>query len=150
MGYLLTFLEGIITFISPCMLPMLPIYLSYFGGHEEKKSKALHNSIGFVLGFTIVFVSLGAFAGIIGRLLLLYNSIVNLIAGIIIIIFGFCFMGLIRLPAFVNIGKSDQLKAPSGFFSSLLFGIVFSVTWTPCIGTFLGSALMLAAAAAKV
>jgi cytochrome c-type biogenesis protein len=130
------------------MLPMLPIYISYFGGREGKKAEALRNSIGFVTGFTIVFVCLGAFAGSVGRLLLQYNSIVNLIAGIIIIIFGLGFMGLVRLPAFVRIGKANNSKAPTGFFSSLLFGIVFSVTWTPCIGTFLGSALMLAASSA--
>jgi cytochrome c-type biogenesis protein len=150
MAYLLTFLEGIITFISPCLLPMLPVYISYFAGgqNEDKKSGALVNAIAFVLGFSIVFISMGAFAGTLGRLLVEYATIVNLVAGVIVVLFGFSFLGWIRLP-FLNLGNaSSKVRAPAGFFSTLLFGIVFSVSWTPCIGTFLGSALMLAASSA--
>ncbi|MEI6101437.1 MAG: cytochrome c biogenesis protein CcdA [Eubacteriales bacterium] len=149
MAYLLTFLEGIITFISPCLLPMLPIYISYFAGGEaeNKKPGALVGAIGFVLGFTIVFISLGAFAGTLGKALIEYSRIVNLIAGIIVMLFGFSFLGFIRLP-FLGMGAS-KVKAPVGFFSAIVFGIVFSISWTPCIGTFLGSALMLAASSGQ-
>jgi Cytochrome c biogenesis protein len=150
MAYLLTFLEGIITFISPCLLPMLPIYVSYFaaGQDEAKKSGALLNAAGFVLGFSIVFISLGAFAGTLGRLLVEHSSVVNLVGGIIVMLFGFSYLGWIRLP-FFNTGASAKLKKPVGFLSTLLFGIIFSVSWTPCIGPLLGSALMLAAGSAQ-
>lgn len=151
MAYLLTFLEGIITFISPCLLPMLPVYISYFAGGQDdsKKANALLNAAGFVLGFSIVFISLGAFAGTFGRLLVEQASIVNLVAGIIVMLFGFSYLGWIRLP-FLNFGNaSSRVRRPAGFFSTLLFGVAFSVSWTPCIGTFLGSALMLAASSAE-
>lgn len=148
MDYLISFLEGIITFISPCLLPMLPIYVFYFAGQdsEGKNRKALINSIGFVLGFTIVFVTLGAFAGTIGGFLREYKTVVNIISGVIVILFGLNFMEVInlRLPVF-NIKKKNSKAANAGFLSSMLFGIIFSIGWTPCVGAFLGSALMLAA-----
>ena len=148
MNYLIAFLEGMITFISPCLLPMLPIYISYFAGQagENKKQTTIINASGFVLGFTIVFVLLGAFAGTIGSFVSVYSTAVNIIAGTIVIIFGLNFMEIIRLP-FLNktFGKNFQ-KHKIGFGSSVLFGVVFSIGWTPCVGAFLGSALMLAAA----
>jgi cytochrome c-type biogenesis protein len=144
MGYLLTFLEGVITFISPCLLPMLPVYISYFAGHQDNKQSAVINASGFVAGFTLIFISLGAFAGTLSVLLLRYSTVVNLVAGIIVMLFGFSFMGFLKIP-FFGAGGSAKARIPTGFFSSALFGIVFSISWTPCIGTFLGSALMLAA-----
>lgn len=145
MEYIILFLEGIITFISPCMLPMLPIYISYFTGNDTKNKNALKNAVGFVLGFTIVFVMLGAFAGTIGRLLTNYSKMFNLISGIIVILFGLNFMEVIRIP-FINQNKQLTFKKNNlGFFSSIVFGIVFSIGWTPCVGVFLGSALMQAA-----
>lgn len=145
MEYIILFLEGIITFISPCMLPMLPIYISYFTGNDTKNKNALKNAVGFVLGFTIVFVMLGAFAGTIGRLLTNYSKMFNLISGIIVILFGLNFMEVIRIP-FINQNRQLTFKKNNlGFFSSIVFGIVFSIGWTPCVGVFLGSALMQAA-----
>ncbi|MHB1153694.1 MAG: cytochrome c biogenesis CcdA family protein [Eubacteriales bacterium] len=148
MEYIISFLEGIITFISPCMLPMLPIYISYFSGSssaETKKNKALINAIGFVLGFTIVFIILGAFSGTIGRFLMVYSKAFNIVFGIIIILFGLNFMGVLKLPFINNLTQHNKNIGVNGFFSSVLFGIIFSVSWTPCVGAFLGSALMLAA-----
>lgn len=147
MEYLLSFLEGIITFISPCMLPMLPIYISYFTGqnNEDKKQKTIYNAVGFVLGFTIVFMSMGAFAGAIGSFLLKYQTTVNIIAGILVILFGLSFMGILKLP-FIGLNKNLKVDTKKlGFISSLLFGMIFAIGWTPCVGAFLGSALMLAA-----
>lgn len=145
MQYFITFLEGIITFISPCLLPMLPIYVSYFAGGTEERStrKTLANSLGFVLGFTAVFVSLGALAGSFGRFLQQYKLAVNIVTGLIVIFFGLNFLGVFKLNIFKGI-KNPFAKKKLGFFSSLLFGIVFSVGWTPCVGAFLGSALALA------
>ena len=94
MQYLLLFLEGIITFISPCLLPMLPIYVSYFAAGETGKKKAFTNSTGFVSGFTIIFVTMGAFAGTIGRLLRDYTTVFNIVTGLIVIIFGLNFLGI--------------------------------------------------------
>ena len=149
MQYFISFLEGIITFVSPCLLPMLPIYVSYFAGGEEKGTgKTLKNALGFILGFTIVFMLLGALAGTLGSLLRQYSVAVNIVTGIIVIFFGLNFLGVFKL----NIFKGTNHKANNnlGFFSSVLFGIVFSVGWTPCVGAFLGSALMLASQQGKV
>ena len=144
MQYLISFLEGIITFISPCLLPMLPIYISYFaGGGERSTKKTLLNASGFVLGFTIVFVALGALAGTLGSFLTRYQSWVNLVGGGIVILFGLNYMGVLKLNLFRGI-RGGMTQGNMGFFSALIFGMVFSVGWTPCVGAFLGSALMLA------
>lgn len=144
MQYLISFLEGIITFLSPCLLPMLPIYISYFaGGGERTTKKTLAGAAGFVLGFTIVFVAMGALAGTLGSFLIRYQTWVNLVSGLIVIVFGLNYMDLLKLNLFKGIGRSMDM-AGGGFFQSALFGMVFSVGWTPCVGAFLGSALMLA------
>ncbi len=145
MDYLITFLEGVIAFISPCMLPLLPIYISYFAGGEENSKKTIKNAVGFVLGFTIVFVILGAFAGTLGGLLVKYSKWINIVAGGIIVIFGLSYMGIIRLSFLSKSSNFEYKQKEPGFLSSAIFGIIFSIGWTPCVGAFLGSALMLAA-----
>ena len=144
MQYLISFLEGIITFISPCLLPMLPIYITYFaGGGERTTLKTLRNAAGFVTGFTVVFVAMGALAGTLGSFLTRYQTWVNAIGGAIVILFGLNYMGLLKLNLFR--GSQRGLKTGEmGFWSAALFGMVFSIGWTPCVGAFLGSALMLA------
>ena len=88
MQYFITFLEGIITFISPCLLPMLPVYISYFaGGNERKTAKTLKNALGFVLGFTIVFIAMGALAGTLGNFLREYQTELNIVTGLIVTFF---------------------------------------------------------------
>ena len=144
MQYMISFLEGIVTFISPCLLPMLPIYISYFaGGSERSTAKTLICASGFVLGFTAVFVAMGALAGTLGSFLVRYQTVVNLVLGGIVILFGLNYLGVLNLNIFK--GMKGQVKtADMNFLSAFLFGIVFSVGWTPCVGVFLGSALMLA------
>ena len=144
MRYLVSFLEGIVTFLSPCLLPMLPIYVSYFaGGGQRSTGKTLRCALGFVVGFTAVFTAMGALAGSIGSLLVRYQRIVNLVSGIIVIVFGLHYLGLFRWNLFH--GGSRVLDAQDmTFFSAALFGIIFSLGWTPCVGAFLGSALALA------
>ena len=149
MQYFISFLEGIITFVSPCLLPMLPIYISYFaGGSNSSSKKVIKNALGFILGFTLVFVMMGALAGTFGRLLQEYSLWVNIVTGLIVIFFGLNFLGVFKLNIFKgsNMAKVQDL----GFFSSLIFGLVFSIGWTPCVGAFLGSALMLAASRGSV
>lgn len=144
MQYVISFLEGVVTFISPCLLPMLPIYISYFaGGGERNVKKTLSGALGFVTGFTIVFVALGALAGTLGSLLKEYQTAVNIVSGLIVIFFGLNFLGVFKLNLFK--GSNHKVNTKNmGFFSAMLFGIIFSVSWTPCVGAFLGSALMLA------
>ena len=144
MQYFISFLEGIITFISPCLLPMIPIYISYFaGGGERSVRKTLTTALGFVLGFTAVFVAMGALAGTVGGFLRNHQTAVNIVSGLVVIFFGLHFLGVIKVNLFRGRRRSVD-TSDLGFFSALLFGIVFSVGWTPCVGAFLGSALMLA------
>ena len=144
MQYIISFLEGIITFISPCLLPMLPIYISYFaGGGERTTKKTLTGAVGFVAGFTVVFMAMGALAGTVGSFLKTYQTAVNVISGLVVIFFGLNFLGVLKLNLFRGGGRmvnTDNM----GFFSAFVFGVIFSLGWTPCVGAFLGSALMLA------
>ena len=141
--YIISFLEGIITFISPCLLPMIPVYLTYFaGGGERSTAKTLKGALGFVAGFTLVFVTMGALAGTLGSFLVRHQQAVNIVSGLIVIFFGLNFMGLLKLNLFS--GAKGFGGTGGGFFQSALFGIVFSVGWTPCVGAFLGSALVMA------
>ena len=144
MQYLISFLEGIVTFISPCLLPMLPIYIPYFaGGGERTTGKTLTGALGFVTGFTLVFVALGALAGTLGSFLRQYQTAVNIVSGLIVVIFGLSFLGVFQLNIFKGSQRSLDTQK-TGFFSAVLFGMVFSIGWTPCVGAFLGSALALA------
>ena len=144
MQYVISFLEGIITFISPCLLPMIPIYVSYFaGGGQRDWRRSMKCALGFVLGFTVVFMLLGALAGTLGSFLPRYQPAVNIVMGLIVIFFGLHFLGIIK----VNLFRGSQRQVDTsnlGFVSSVVFGMVFSIGWTPCVGAFLGSALALA------
>ena len=147
MEYLITFLEGIISFISPCMLPLLPLYISYFGGITDKKQNVLPGAIAFVLGFTAVFSAMGVFAGAFGSFLGEYQTAVNIICGVIVVVFGLSYLEIIRIPFFKGINRQIQVKS---VFSAFLFGMIYSISLTPCVGAFLGSALMLASASGTV
>jgi len=144
MQYLISFLEGIITFISPCLLPMLPIYISYFaGGGERSTKKTVFNALGFIFGFTLVFIAMGALAGTVGSFLIIYQKSINWLLGLILILFGLNYIGILRF----NLFRGNQFSVDTsdlGFGSALLFGVVFSLGWTPCVGAFLGSALIFA------
>ncbi len=145
MDYLLTFIEGIVSFISPCLLPMVPIYLSYFIGEDEENNKTVLNSVGFVIGFSIVFLILSIFASKIGTLISTNIKYIKILFGIIIIILGLNYMEIIKIK-FLNKASIRKLNNKNfNFFRAILFGILFSISWTPCIGTFLSSALLLVA-----
>ena len=146
MDYLLTFLEGIASFISPCLLPMVPIYISYFIGEDDNNSKkAILNSVGFVLGFTTVFLILSIFASQLGAVLSTNIRYIKIFFGTVIILFGFNYMGFLNIK-FLNKSKVQNMNTKNfNFLKAILFGILFSVSWTPCIGTFLSSALLLIA-----
>ena len=146
MEFLFTFLEGIASFISPCVLPMLPIYISYFAGKEDSKtSRTLLNSIGFVIGNTIIFILFAIIASYAGALALGIQKYIKILFGVVIIILGLNYMGILKIK-FLN--KEDRIKKKIDdftFFKTILFGMMFSISWTPCIGSFLGSALLLIA-----
>ena len=142
MQYIISFFEGILTFISPCLLPMLPVYISYFAGGQQNSRKTLTNALGFILGFTVLFTAMGALAGTVGSFLSKYQMVVNILSGLVVVFFGLNIMGIIKLNLFK--GSARMQVGNLGFFSSFVFGMVFSIGWTPCVGAFLGSALMLA------
>lgn len=152
LSYVLSFIEGILTFISPCMLPLLPVYLSYLAGmsgeegagEASKPGRLFTNSIGFVIGFTVVFVSLGAAATSLGYFLKSHIDIFRKISGVVMIIFGLNFMGVLKLN-FLNLERRIEYRFNElRFFNSVIFGGVFGFGWTPCLGAFLGSALLMA------
>ena len=143
MQYVISCLEGIITFVSPCLLPMLPIYISYFaGGGERTPARTVKNALGFVLGFTLVFVAMGALAGTVGSFFKQHQTAVNLLSGLVVILFGLQFLGVFKWNLFRGSGRA--VNGEMGFFSAVVFGVIFSLGWTPCVGAFLGSALALA------
>lgn len=145
MEYLIVFFEGIITFVSPCLLPMLPLYILYFaGGEKQNRKNTFINSLGFVFGFTIVFTLLGALSGMIGGFLIKNQILFNIVAGVIVIIFGLNHLGVIKISFLNKSSQGKQVKI-TNVFSAILFGALFSISWTPCVGAFLGSALTMAA-----
>lgn len=144
MQYLITFLEGIISFISPCMLPMLPIYISYFAGNADKKRHTLLRVAGFVAGFSLVFSLMGLFAGTIGAFLMRYQTVLNIVCGLIVILFGLSYLEVFRLPFLKGVQGDHEI---SSVFSAFVFGVIYSLSLTPCVGAFLGAALMMASSA---
>lgn len=189
MDYLLTFLEGLASFASPCMIPMIPVYLSYFAGNDgtgdgaersftadenketaaeaaqgqnadaaetvnddgkktgAKKGRALITSLFFVFGFTLTFVVFGGLVGFISGYIAKYKTVINIVAGAVVILFGLSYVGLFDLPFFKGMKKSRKVD---GVWSAFLFGLAFAVGVGPCTGAFLGSALALASASGSV
>lgn len=155
MAYVTAFLEGIISFISPCILPILPLYFSYLAGgvatRDERRGVLLKNSIAFVIGFTILFVALGAASTTIGKFLQDHLNLLNRIGGVLVILFALNNLGFVLIPALNNNHKFEMKGlANMNIPKSLIFGFIFAIGWTPCVGPLLGSALMMAANAQLV
>lgn len=141
MQYLFTFVEGVFAFVSPCILPMLPIFLAYISADEKQSlSTRFVNTVCFVLGFTTAFTLMGATAFSIGRFMAGYKDFLVKLAGVILVFFGFVYLDFIQL----NFGGSGIRKGKSGPVGNFLFGISYSFGWTPCVGAFLGSAITMA------
>jgi cytochrome c-type biogenesis protein len=153
-----SFSAGIISFLSPCVLPLVPGYVSYVGGRSLGRGSddppsslaALWFSLSFVLGFSTVFITLGASATAAGRLLLSYQNEANLVAGAIVAIFGFAMIGLVRWPWLMR-DTRFHLQIPGGrTLSAYVLGLAFALGWTPCIGPVLGAILTTSAVTATV
>lgn len=159
---MLVFLEGVLAFISPCILPLLPVYVLYLSGEvsanplpavpasadgvsvaKPKNKRLITNTLFFILGFTIVFLMLGATSTAIGQVLAEHRQFLERMAGAVIILLGIHMTGWIRIPFLQSDHRIRLKKNTGGVFTSLLMGIAFSFGWTPCLGPFLGSALLL-------
>ena len=150
MEYVITFIEGIASFISPCVLPVIPIYISYFAAESKSMKKSIINSLGFICGFSIIFILLGVFAGTFGKFVHHYTSYINIIFGLFLIAVGLNYIGVIFIKFLNKTKGSNQDKRNLTFTTSVLFGIIFSLSWTPCVGAFLSSALIMASTTGSV
>lgn len=139
MTYFITFLEGVVSFLSPCMLPLLPLYISYFAAGEGRGT--VLRSACFVAGFTAVFTLMGVFAGTVGAALARQQRLWNMICGGVVALLGLGYLEVIPLPLFKGMTAGRHVGSAAAAF---VFGVVYSVSLTPCVGAFLGSALMLA------
>ena len=149
MEYLIAFIAGLVSFLSPCVLPLIPGYVSYVTGQSlqeviTSKKINIFSLVLFCTGFSTVFIILGASASIIGQTFLQNSEILRIIAGIVIILFSLQIIGIINLP-FLNFEKRFEAKKSSNIFFPYVIGLAFGFGWTPCIGPILGSILTLAA-----
>ena len=155
LNLIIAFGAGLISFLSPCVLPLIPGYISYISGESlgdiiEKKRKIVLKTILFTLGFSLVFISFGATASFVGNILLENSNTLRIIAGIIIIIFSLQLIGILNLN-FLNQEKRFQTKNYSNnLFFPVVVGAAFGFGWTPCIGPVLGSILTLAAVESSI
>jgi cytochrome c-type biogenesis protein len=155
------FVAGLLSFLSPCVLPLIPSYITYITGisfsdlkeeHTSKKvrTKTIIHSLLFIAGFTFVFMALGASATYIGGFLQERMDLIRKIGGLLIIVFGIHVTGLVNLSVLLGDRRIRLNKKPAGYAGSVLVGIAFAAGWTPCIGPILASILMIAATEEKV
>jgi cytochrome c-type biogenesis protein len=158
---LAAFLAGVASFISPCVLPLIPSYVTFITGvsFDELASKeaaprvrrlTIIHSLAFIAGFSLVFIALGATATVAGRFLRENQHIVRIVGGVLIIFFGIYLTGLIRIPALSRERKVQLTSKPLGVLGSVLVGVTFAAGWTPCIGPILASILLYASTAKTV
>ena len=154
--YLTAFAGGLLSFLSPCVLPLVPPYLAFMAGttldqltDDEKVNEALArrvlvSSVFFVLGLATVFVTLGATASVLGQVLLQNKILFGQIAGVVIIILGVHFLGIVRIPFLYREARFDAGKSAGTYAGAYIIGLAFAFGWTPCIGPILGTILVLA------
>jgi len=148
------FIAGLLSFLSPCVLPLIPAYFSFItgysleeltGGSNEKiRKKVILSTCLFVVGFSLVFVSMGASASYLGGLMYTYKKFIRIIGGFLIIILGIHLTGFIRIPGLDFEKRISVERKPLHFLGTLLIGMAFAAGWTPCIGPLLGSILIIA------
>ncbi len=147
----LAFLAGLLSFLSPCVLPLVPAYVSFITGlsFDELKSrpdisKTMGNTLAFVFGFSAIFVSLGASSSLIGGFLLQYQDYMRIIGGILTIVFGFFISGIIKIDFLMREKRFHISNSPAGYAGAFFIGMSFAAGWTPCIGPILGTILIYA------
>jgi cytochrome c-type biogenesis protein len=155
------FAAGVFSFLSPCVLPLIPSYLSFVSGVslEEMRgaqaaarvrTRVVLNSVAFILGFSLVFVSLGASASFLGGLFLGYRNFIRLAGGFFVLLIGLYLVGVFKIVALERYLQFNLKDKPAGYLGSVLVGITFAVAWTPCVGPVLGAVLALAGASGEV
>lgn len=156
--FAMAFMAGLLSFISPCVLPIVPSFLGFISGmtleqmtgDEKAPVPVVTYTLWFVLGFSLVFILLGASATFVGGLLLAHQKLLRIVGGVFIILLGLQFMGAFQI-GFLQAERRVHLRSkPAGMFGSFLVGMTFGFGWTPCIGPILGSILMVAASQANV
>lgn len=150
LGLFIAFSAGLLSFLSPCVLPLVPSYITFITGmnledlHSSRRTNLLH-AIFFVIGFTLIFLALGAGATMFGQLMLRYRDWISRIGGVLIILFGLYMVGMFNF-AFMNRDTRFYIaNKPLGYFGTLIVGIAFGAGWSPCIGPILGAILTMAA-----
>jgi len=155
LSFLVATAAGLLSFLSPCVLPLLPSYLSFIAGvsFEElqgtvanpRTRRALFaNSVLFVLGFSLVFIALGAGATLVGKVLFQYQVLIRRVGGALVVVMGLYVAGWLRIPFLMREWRAELNSRPAGYFGAVLTGVTFAAGWTPCIGPILGSILTLA------
>jgi cytochrome c-type biogenesis protein len=156
-SFTVAFLAGVLSFLSPCVLPLVPAYLGFITGMsldelrgDAPRSAVLLPAVFFVLGFTIIFLLLGASATFLGQILFRYQDWISRIGGVLIVIFGLHLLGVLRLAPLMRERRMQLASTPKGYFGATAAGLVFGAGWTPCIGPVLGTLLTAAAARATM
>ena len=155
------FAAGVFSFLSPCVLPLIPSYLSFVSGvslDEMRNAQSISrvrwrvvlNSLAFIVGFSLVFISLGASASFLGGLFLGYRNIIRILGGVFILLVGLFLVGAFKIAALEQYLQFNLKDKPAGYLGSVLVGITFAVAWTPCVGPILGATLALASTAGEV
>ncbi len=158
LSLMIAFSAGLLSFISPCVLPLVPSYLAYITGlsleeltHEEQNQQirrtTLKHSTLFILGFTAVFILFGASATVVGQFLLTYQEIVRKVGGTLVVLFGLYILGILNLPFLMVEKRIHFRERPGGDIGTFLIGVAFAAGWTPCVGPILGTILLYASTA---
>ena len=151
----IAFGAGLASFLSPCVLPLIPSYVTFITGmslDDVSKSRrlALVHALLFVVGFSLIFLALGASATLLGRLLVTYRAWISRIGGILVLVFGLYLLGVFNLGVFARERRVHLTNKPLGYLGTVLVGVAFGAGWTPCIGPILGSILTYAATQEQV
>ena len=154
-GIAISFSAGLLSFLSPCVLPLIPSYVSFITGlslEDVQRSRriALTHSLLFVTGFTLVFLALGATATVLGRVLFQYRDWVGRIGGLLVIVFGLYLLGVFRIGALGRERRVHVATKPLGYLGTVVVGMAFAAGWTPCIGPILGAVLTYTASSADL
>ena len=155
------FAAGIFSFLSPCVLPLIPSYLSFISGvsledmrHDRTlkrvRARVVFNSVAFIAGFSLVFISLGVSASFLGSLFFGYRNSIRIVGGLFILLVGLYLIGLLKIPALERYLQFNLKDKPAGYLGSVLVGITFAVAWTPCVGPILGAILALAGTSGEI